>query len=208
MAQREGVSGVAAAGSALVVTIVNTVAGFVVAAATGADVLGIGAWGIAAIGALAMATLLAPAVLPRVIAIAARLLGREVEIPRLPTRSVVVAALASAAAWLLYGLAFMLLARGVLGAATGDWPLYVAVFTGSYLIGFVALFAPGGIGVREAAMYVALERAGFDIGSATILVVTSRLWLTVLEILPALLFLALSGARRDRLHASQDPTSP
>lgn len=205
MARERGVSGTVAAGSALVVTVVNLVAGFVVAAATGADVLGIPGWGVAVIGAVAAATLLAPSVLPRIIALAARATGRTVVVPRLPTRSVAIAAVASAVAWVLYGLAFMLLARGVLRVATGDPSLYVAVFTGSYLIGFLALFAPGGLGPREAAMYIALEKAGFDVGSATILVVTSRLWLTVLEILPALLFLAHLGVRRPPPHALEEP---
>jgi len=79
---------------------------------------------------------------------------------------------------------------GVLGSAPGSLALYVAIFAGSYLVGFVALFAPGGVGVREAVMAAGLKRAAFAIGPAYLVVLASRLWLTVLEIVPALLFLA------------------
>jgi uncharacterized membrane protein YbhN (UPF0104 family) len=98
-------------------------------------------------------------------------------------------------------LAFRELAAGVLGSAPGALSLYVAVFTSSYLLGFLALFAPGGVGVREVAMATALARAGVDVASAAILVVTSRLWLTVLEVVPALVFLAHLGVRHQGRHA-------
>jgi uncharacterized membrane protein YbhN (UPF0104 family) len=201
MARQHGVSGLVAAGSALVVTVVNLVAGLVVAAVTGADVFGLSPWAVGAVGVLAAGTLLGPSVLPRVIQLVARATGREVVAPQLPMRAVVVAALSSVAAWVLYGLAFRELAAGVLGSAPGALSLYVAVFTSSYLLGFLALFAPGGVGVREVAMATALARAGVDVASAAILVVTSRLWLTVLEVVPALVFLAHLGVRHQGRHA-------
>ncbi|HUF30984.1 MAG TPA: hypothetical protein VMM77_10060, partial [Gemmatimonadaceae bacterium] len=53
LAQQRGVSGVVAAGSALVVTVINLIAGFVVAAITGADLLGFPPIGVALIAAAA-----------------------------------------------------------------------------------------------------------------------------------------------------------
>ncbi len=192
MAQRRGVSGIAAAGSAVVVTLVNTLTGFVVVLAMGARVLPYDRrlwYLLVAIGCAAMVVL--PAFLPEVGRVAGRLTGRRVEIPRLPARSVLTAAAASVVAWIAYGVAFRMFTFGVLGSATGATSLYIAVFTGSYLIGFIMLFAPAGAGVREGAMLSALTAAGVPTDAAAILVITSRVWLTVLEILPATFFLAL-----------------
>jgi hypothetical protein len=52
-------------------------------------------------------------------------------------------------AWVGYGVALLLLARGVLPDVTLSLPQSIGVFTCSYLIGFIALFAPGGLGPRE-----------------------------------------------------------
>jgi hypothetical protein len=89
---------------------------------------------------------------------------------------------------LLYGVAFWLFARGITPRATGNASSYIAVYTGSYLAGYLALFAPGGVGVREAVLVIAMPK--FDLASApdaAVIAITSRLWLTILEILPGLL---------------------
>jgi uncharacterized membrane protein YbhN (UPF0104 family) len=198
MSEARGVSPVVAAAAALLITLVNTIVGFVVVAATGARVLDFPPALVWAIAAAGIAVVVAPSFLPRLGALAGRRFGREVVIPRLPWWTVGTAALATAAAWLGYGLAFRLFVIGVLGAAPGSLSLYVAIFAGSYLVGFVALFAPGGIGVRETVMAVGLKRAGFATGPAYLVVVASRLWLTVLEIVPALLFLGHGWATRRR----------
>ena len=196
MSEARGVSPVVAAAASLLITIINTVVGFVVVAATGARVLELPPIAIAAIALAGIGVVLAPPLLPRLGAFAGRLLGREIGIPRLPFTAVAASALATAAAWLGYGLAFRLFVAGVLGAAPGSYALYTAVFAGSYLVGFVALFAPGGVGVREVVMAAGLKRAGFATGPAYLVVVASRLWLTVLEIVPALLFLGHGALRR------------
>jgi hypothetical protein len=55
-------------------------------------------------------------------------------------------------------------------------------------------------------MSVALQRAGFAIGPAYLLVVASRLWLTALEVIPPLIFLAF--VRRRRLSIDEKEHSP
>lgn len=198
MAQTRGVSGVAAAGSALIVTLVNTVAGFVVLAATGASVLRIPPLGVAAIVAVGIGVLLIPNLLPWLGAIASRIARREIAVGRIPHRAIWIAAIISCASWIVYGVAFRLFAAGVLGHAPGAPGFYIAVFTGSYLVGFLALIVPGGVGVREWVMAAALQRAGFGTGEAILLVVASRVLLTVLEIVPAILFLAHRWVRPKR----------
>lgn len=196
MASEAGVSPAAAVGSSLVIALVNILCGFGVVSATGAELFG--AVGVSPralwipLGVLAAFTASLPWTLSPVIRFTGHLTGRPVEAPTLPAAAVWLAAAGCTAAWVLYGIAFQQLAIGVLGtSAAGDAGAYVAIFTLSYLLGFLALIAPGGIGVREVAMAGMLLGAGLTTGTeATILVVVSRLWLTVLEIVPGVLLLA------------------
>ena len=210
MAQRGGVSATAAIGSSLVVNLVSVIAGFAVIAVTAggriASAVGTGASApgsrtaeitvlvIAVAGAAAL--LLAPVVVPRLALLAARVTGRAISVPRVPPRAIWVAAGATTMSWLLYGIAFALFARGVSPGATGNASSYIAVYTGSYLAGYLALFAPGGVGVREAVLVLAMPR--FQLASAAdaaVIAITSRLWLTVLEIVPALLLMRRPGPK-------------
>jgi uncharacterized membrane protein YbhN (UPF0104 family) len=202
MVQRRGISKVAGASSALAIMLVSVITGFVVVAVTGASVLQIPRIALAAIWIGSATILLAlPVSLSMVGRLLTRLTGRSLLLPRLAPSIVVRAVVGTAVAWCLYGAAFQLLTKALLGSAPGGTELYISIFTGSYLIGFLALFAPGGLVVREGIMQVALANAGFPAGDAIVLVVASRLWLTVLEILPAVLFL-LVQALRDRLRSA------
>ena len=203
MAQRRGVTAAAAVGSAIMLTLVNIAVGFAVVFATGAQVLeAAGARRqTTAVGALATAAAIValvaiPALLPHLAGAIRRISGRDVALPPVPARAVWLAIVGNVAAWLLYGVAFQLLARGVLGRPTGDWVGYTAVYTGSYLVGYLVLFAPGGLVFREAAMVAGLTRLGLTTApEAALLAVASRLWLTVLEIAPGVLFMAFAAAR-------------
>lgn len=207
MAQSRGVSGAAAVGAALLGSLINTVAGFIVLAATGAGVLELPTVAIVAIVLLGAAILVAPPFLPWLGRVAGRLARREIAIPRIPHSAIWIAAAISAFSWVLYGIAFRILAAGVLSHAPGAAGLYTAIFTGSYLAGFLAIIAPGGVGVREVVMAGALKGAGFGTGEAILLVVASRIWLTILEILPAVLFLLVRPLRRQPLDAPRDVAS-
>lgn len=189
MSESRGVSPVIAAAASVLITVINTVVGFVVVAATGARVLEFPPMAIAAIVVAGIGVLLLPTALPALGRLAERLVGREITIPPLAYPAIVASVFATAAAWFGYGIAFRLFVAGVLGVSPGSIPLYTAIFAGSYLVGFLALFAPGGLGVREAVMAAGLQRAGFPLGPAYLVVVASRLWLTVLEIVPAVLFI-------------------
>jgi len=204
MAEARGVSPVVAAAAAVLITLINTIVGFVVVAATGMAVLDVPRVLVVLLAAAGLGVVLGPRLLPRIGARLGRLLGRTIVIPALPLRAVAAAVIATAVAWAGYGFAFRLFVIGVLGAAPGSLAVYIAVFAGSYLVGFVALFAPGGVGVREAVMAAGLRRAAFATGPAYLIVLASRLWLTVLEIVPALVFLA-HGELRAR---SDEPRTP
>ena len=208
MAQREGVPAVAAIGSSLVVNLVNLVAGVVVIAVMAGDRIASAVgletmspagdsarlWVVILATAGVAALALVPYVIPRAAAVAGRVTGRPIAIPTVPPRAIWLAAAATVTSWIVYGIAFALFAKGVSPAATGNASAYIAVYTGSYLAGYVALFAPGGVGVREAVLVLAMPR--FQLASAAdaaAIAVASRLWLTVLEILPGLLMLRRRG---------------
>ena len=120
-----------------------------------------------------------------------------------PLRAVSPATLATAFAanlfaWVAYGTALLFLTNGVLPDVRLSLPQAIGVFTCSYLVGFIALFAPGGLGPRESVFLLML--AG-DIGlkPAAGLALASRLLLTGTEVLPALPLLL-------RRNASEHPS--
>jgi hypothetical protein len=201
LARRAGVSPVAAAGSAVLGTLVNLAAGFVVLFLAGRDVLAALFPGAARFAALlpvlGVAGLVAvPATIPLVARAAARLTGRAYVPVRVPARVLLGVSAANVASWIFYGVAFRWFAGALLPDLAGKWVEYVAVFAGSYLAGYLALVVPGGLGVRELSMAAALVRLGAaDAPSAALLAVASRLWLTVLELAPGLAFVARGALR-------------
>jgi glycosyltransferase 2 family protein len=195
MAREQGVSGVAAAGSSVLSVLVTLVTGFAVTVMTGAGVLPDRRAALVAALATIAALVVMPVGLPLGERLVRRATGREVTFPRLAPRAFVVAVVGSSLGWLLLGSGFHLLGRG-LGVVDISLPASVAAFVGSYLAGFLALFAPGGVGAREGVMQGMLHGLGVPDGEALVLVVASRLWLTVLEILPALVFIAAGALRR------------
>jgi glycosyltransferase 2 family protein len=197
MAQRAGVGAGPATGSAVILQ--------VLAIGTGAGVVGLTGWGAlraaypAAVPALAVllaasatgiGLLLWPALVNRVLRVAAPDAGPVTP----PAGAVAFGVVANAVAWVGYGVALWLLARGLLPEVGLDLLPAIAVFTASYLAGFLALFAPGGIGVREG-VFILMLQGPIGIGAATALAIASRLLLTVTELGAAVPFLLFSRRR-------------
>ena len=202
MARELDVSPIAASGSALLGTLVNITAGFVVALVSGRALLlqrlpdHLRTLTIVAVIGACIALMLAPVVIPRVAPLVARSLGRTIE-TTLPARAVIYSLIGNVLAWLIYGAAFQLFVAGVLGSAAGGYVTYLAAYTSSYLIGYIFLFAPAGVGFRETAMLEFLQRAGLATHpEAALITVTSRIWLTLLEVMPAIFFWAHHRMRR------------
>jgi hypothetical protein len=198
LAQEQGISPTASMGSSVVVQLVNLVTGFAVFLVAGANAVDVPAAAAAGVLALALALVLAPTLLPRAVALVNRVSGHQLAVPHLPPRAIWWAAAGTTLAWVLYGVAFEFFAvgmsAGTVAGSLGDW---TALFVGPYLIGFIAVFAPGGIGMREVAMAEALQRSGLAVGAlAALLVVASRVWLTILEIIPGVLLLMLRPPAR------------
>jgi uncharacterized membrane protein YbhN (UPF0104 family) len=207
LAAREGVSGSAAAGAAVLGTLLNIGAGFGVAVIMGAQGLdtlypGFHTGAVVATAVFVIGVLALPRLLPPVLAWFAAKRGVPLTGKNLSARTLWTAAAINAASWLGYGLAFALFSRGVTPSIRSEPAVFIAVFTASYLIGYLVLFSPGGLGFREAALTVLLVGVGAaGQGDAVILGVTSRLWLTVLEVLPGLISLLVRPApQRAVLH--------
>lgn len=192
MARDNSVSPVAAAGSSILIQIVTITAGIGVVLATGAQTVDrpvVARFVVVALLACIAAT---PFMLPNIARRAARLIGRDITVPPMKSGAIWAAFVRATVAWIGYGIAFQLFVKGVLGNAAGATTSYIAVYAASYIIGFLALFAPGGAVVREGAMVAGLLRLGLS-GEADALTIAlaSRLWLTVLELVPGLAYLAI-----------------
>jgi glycosyltransferase 2 family protein len=88
-------------------------------------------------------------------------------------------------AWLAYGTSLLFLAHGVFWDVRLSLPQAVGVFTCSYLVGFVALFAPGGLGPRES-VFLLMLAGDLGLKPAAGLALASRLLLTSTELLPVI----------------------
>ncbi len=198
LAQEQGVSPVAAIGSSLVVQLVNLVTGFAVFFIAGARAMDVPLPAALAIVAVGVGLLGAPQLLPTAVRMVNRMAGREFALPHLPRRAIWWAVAGTTLAWAFYGVAFQYFAAGITaGSMNGSLGGWTAIFIGPYLLGFIAVFAPGGIGVREVAMAEALQRTGLAVGAvAGLLVAASRVWLTILEIIPGVLLLLLQPKHR------------
>ncbi len=203
MAQREGVSPVAATGAAMLSTIVNITAGFAVALATGSVALdalhpGTSRVALVLIGVAFAGLVALPFVLPRLVVFLRRVTGRDIPIATVPAGVLVYAIVGNLLAWAMYGIAFELFMGGILGRTAGDLPSYVAVFSASYVLGYIVLFLPAGVGARELSMVAALQAFHLVGGreEAVLIAVTSRLWTSLLELVPGFAFLAVDAWRR------------
>jgi hypothetical protein len=204
MATRAGVSAVVSTGSAVLGTVINIACGIAIVLVIGwrwidqirddARIVAIVLLALAVLGILAL-----PFLVPRMNAIVARLSGRLIAFEAPPARIVAVSIVGNVLAWLLYGVAFTWLVSGVIGESAGSPWQYIAVYAASYVAGYLVLFLPGGIGVREGVMAVLLTSLGLATPKQALLIAgASRVWLTLLEIVPGLLFVAHDAARRNR----------
>ncbi len=198
MAQQAGVAAWAATGSAVILQVLAIGTGAAVAGLTGVGALesahpGTRAALVSLIAAsvAGIALLLWPPMLGRMLRLAAP--GSESR-PAPAAGAIILGIVANSVAWVGYGAALWLLARGVLPEAPLDLSRAIAVFTASYLAGFLALFAPGGLGVREG-VFILMLQGPLGIGAATGLAVASRLLLTVTELGAAVPFLMFPRRR-------------
>jgi len=104
--------------------------------------------------------------------------------------------------WLGYGVAFGLLWASFQALPAVFWPGAIGALAAAYFVGYAALFAPAGVGVREGALAVLLAPwAGA--AAATVLAVIARIWMTVGELVP----LGVAGGAWALARMRKDPES-
>jgi uncharacterized membrane protein YbhN (UPF0104 family) len=92
--------------------------------------------------------------------------------------------------WGTYGAALWMLAHGLIPGASLPLATAVGAFTLGYILGLLALFAPGGVGVRELVL-IGLLAPSLGSGGAVAVSVASRVLLTLTEALAAVITLPL-----------------
>lgn len=195
MARERGVAAWAATGSAILLQVLALGTGAIVVGLTGTAVLEESYPAIrvmlvvlSAASAVVVGLLFYPGVTRQALS---RFVPRGEKV-RAPAGSVILlGAAANLVAWCGYGVAFWILGRAILPDLPLTVPAAIGAFTASYVAGFLALLAPGGLLVREGVIVLMLQGA-LGLPAATALAVASRLLLTVTELgiaLPFLLFL-------------------
>jgi len=205
MSTEQGIDAVSSTAAAVVNAGVNVAIGLAVGVILGAPIFdrilepyGV-AWLSRTVAILALiCLLLLPVMLPWAFRAGHRRLGVGAPLEGAPTNAIVVSAIANVIAWFLYGAAFYCLVIGLFGSPHGTLIENTAAFAISYVIGYLAFFVPGGVGIREGALILVLTAGGMATNiEASAISVSSRLWLVVIEVLPALLFLAYRPRRPD-----------
>lgn len=201
LAAREGVSGAAAAGAAILGTLLNIGAGFGVIALSGSRLVsGLpGFRTVSVVGSIVFVVGVAalPWILPPIAVRAARLLGRTPPPVRIPAVNLLTAVTINVVSWFCYGWAFMVFCAAVMPTVHGTVSQFTAVWAASYVLGYVALFSPGGFFIREGTLVAAMVALGMaSTTDAAIVATVSRLWLSVVELLPGLVALAFSRTAR------------
>lgn len=197
MARERGISGIAAAGSSVIMQMVSLATGAAIVMVTGAKLLGEPILVGAAVLLLIMGLLAAPRLLPPLAIWVGNLTGREIAPPTVPATSIWTAAVASSLSWLLYGLAFQLFVHGMLGSAPGEISSYIAVYSAAYILGFISPIAPAGLGVREFTLAAFMTQLGLaNEADAALIAIAARLWLTIVELVPSGLYIAAGATRK------------
>jgi hypothetical protein len=200
MIGKSGVPAAAAGASVVVTTIATATTGFAVVMFTSMKVVreitgGTIGVEIATIG-MALSLAAAPILARQWNRLAVKL-GREQLSVEVPYSAVVVALVGSGISWWTYGFAFKLLVHAIFGEAPGPTSTYVAAYSASYLVGLLTLFAPGGIGAREMALTLIMPALGLATAAQSVIItVTSRVWLTVLELVPSVIAATRTVARK------------
>jgi glycosyltransferase 2 family protein len=206
MSAEHGLSSVLVAGISLLQGTVGVAVGAILLAATGGAALGLaGAWLVLPVAGI-VGLVISPIVLARLPRLHAAVVRTLPSIASVTPSTMWALVWTAAASWVAWGVALYALAWALLPEPGASIPTYIAAWIGPYLAGLIAIVTPAGLGVRDGAMQAMLGSA-MTAGSAMVLVVVTRVWVTILEVIPALALLALRQ-RRNRTAERGLPTRP
>ncbi len=144
---------------------------------------------ISAVFVLAGLVVLHPAILRPVLSVAARLLRRESAPLPLSYGQVLLLAGYHVLARLVIGVSFFCFAAALTPLDWSLLPALTGIFVAAWVMGFVVVFAPQGLGVREGVMVLLLSFY-MPVAAASVIAVAFRVWLSLRD-----LAMAAVGAR-------------
>jgi hypothetical protein len=119
-------------------------------------------------------------------------------LPPLPVSAILLSSGLMLVSWMTFGVAFWMLIRGLISSASVPIPAAMGMFALGYVMGLVAVIAPGGIGVRDLAL-VGFLTPFVGSGGALALSLASRVQLTLTEASAAGAALLLTPAAKEDL---------
>lgn len=129
---------------------------------------------------------LAPPVFSRLVNWGLRLLRRPQLRLQLRYRDILLLFLARLIAHALKGLAFLLFVQSIAPVPWSLAPLLISAYVGAWLVGYLAILVPTGIGVREGVLVLLIGNQ-MAFGAVTVAALGYRLAITVRDLLGALL---------------------
>lgn len=151
-----------------------------------------------AVTVLAM-LLVHPALLNHALAIIPRLLRKDVVTWRGSWLSGAGLLLLSVGSWIAYGGAFYLFIASLTDISARSLPALSGVNALSFVVGYLAIVAPAGMGVRELTMATLLLPI-VPAGVAAVLAIASRLWTVAAEIVGGGMAVAVRGPVTERVN--------
>jgi uncharacterized membrane protein YbhN (UPF0104 family) len=207
LARAKGVSPVLSVSASLTSQVFVLAAGLVVAAATLPEI-GSAAGDLAvlwpiglAVAVLLLLVVLSP-VLDTIYRLALRLLRRSEYHAMIPVRERLVLLAANLLAWGAFGTGFWLFIRAVAPIEADTLVPMIGICAAGSVGGYLAVFVPGGLGVREG-LYAFLLAAYVPASMAVAIAIFCRLWLTACELLPVSVLVGRYGLADLR---GSDPT--
>ena len=179
LAKREGVEGWAAAGAALVMQGLALTTGALIGLVFTTGTVRV--WMVIAAGVLGALIVFAPthAQFP---AFTHRMTGGRFTVSRLSAGFALTATAITAASWILYGVAVWFLFQSMSATSTLSLASAIGAHTIAYIVGLLAVFAPGGAGVREGTLIGLLEPI-IGLHDALVLAISARILFTLVEFL-------------------------
>jgi hypothetical protein len=151
---------------------------------------------LAVVSAVSVIVILTPSLLSRTLNLALRLLKKPAINFKLKKKTGFKLLFLYFVTWNIFGAAFYLLLRAITDIPNQFFGQASVIYAASYLIGYWALFAPGGIGVREGVMGLLLAQIG-KLATPVALAVglAARLWFLAAELTVSALAL-LVGSKK------------
>lgn len=152
----------------------------------------LGLWSIPIVPAGLIA--LHPQVLNGLLRVAGRLTKRDIAPISLRFGAVLRLLLAHLLGRIIVGTGFYLFAAGIHPWEVSAWPAAVGIFSGAWVVGFLIVFIPQGLGVREGVLTFLLG-AFLPVAAAGIIALGFRAWMSLRDLLFAGVGLLLSAQR-------------